>query len=126
MKACAGCGNPTRYTYCQPCRQEREAGLKEWEVRPHFLFIERQCREKYPERYAARRAVERALKRGDLVKQPCRDCGSPNVQAHHEDYNRPLEVVWLCRKHHAQADKAMRIRETGQISLLDTMPIAAD
>lgn len=32
----------------------------------------------------------------------CLVCGSrKEVQAHHEDYNRPLDVIWLCRQCHA-------------------------
>jgi len=26
-------------------------------------------------------------------------CGKPG-QAHHEDYKKPLEVTWLCPRHH--------------------------
>lgn len=46
-------------------------------------------------------SVRHAKKRGDLVEQPCRDCGTTeNVEAHHSDYRKPLQVVWLCTKHH--------------------------
>jgi hypothetical protein len=41
-----------------------------------------------------------ALRRGLLHKQPCRDCGNPKVDGHHTDYDRPMVVVWLCRRHH--------------------------
>lgn len=51
----------------------------------------------------ARDAARRALKRGDLVRQPCK-CGEKKVQMHHEDYTKPLEVIWLCvRCHHKVA-----------------------
>lgn len=54
-----------------------------------------------PEKFHARAAVYRALERGELVKQPCEVCGTElAVQAHHDDYARPLEVRWLCRRHH--------------------------
>lgn len=52
-------------------------------------------------KHNARGAVRRALKRGDLTRLPCEQCGATdNVEAHHDDYARPLEVRWLCRRHH--------------------------
>jgi hypothetical protein len=46
--------------------------------------------------------VCRALKSGKLTRQPCQVCGEMRVQAHHEDYSKPLDVMWLCTKHHAE------------------------
>jgi len=40
------------------------------------------------------------LRRGKLQKSPCRDCLSPDSQMHHPNYDKPLEVVWLCRDCH--------------------------
>jgi hypothetical protein len=56
-------------------------------------------RKKYPEKYQARQEVLKALRKGILVKQPC-PCGGKNVQAHHADYSRPLDVTWLCDNCH--------------------------
>jgi hypothetical protein len=42
------------------------------------------------------------LKRGKLTKQPCQVCGNPDSQMHHEDYDKPLDVTWLCLKHHLE------------------------
>lgn len=53
-----------------------------------------------PEKYEAHLAVGRALKTGELVKGVCEVCGDPAVDAHHDDYTKPLEVRWLCRQHH--------------------------
>src|SRR5581483_2908660 len=55
---------------------------------------------RYPERYAAYRAVRKAVKTGLLIRRPCEVCGCEKVQAHHDDYSKPLEVRWLCHKHH--------------------------
>ena len=36
-----------------------------------------------------------------LVKQSCLVCGTKkNLHAHHQDYRKPLCVVWLCVKCH--------------------------
>jgi len=40
------------------------------------------------------------LSRGKLVKEHCQVCGEKKVEMHHEDYNKPLEIKWLCREHH--------------------------
>lgn len=44
--------------------------------------------------------VGKAIRRGELVRQPCEACGSTEVDAHHDDYSKPLDVRWLCRTHH--------------------------
>ena len=49
----------------------------------------------------AHRMVEYALAHGRLQRQPCA-CGNPNSQAHHHDYNKPLDVTWLCPLCHAK------------------------
>jgi hypothetical protein len=56
--------------------------------------------EKNRERLKVRDAVKYALRTGKLVRQPCAECGELNVHAHHADYSRPLDVVWLCPTHH--------------------------
>lgn len=55
-----------------------------------------------PEKRRAYEKVKDALRRGDLVKKPCEDCGNPKVEAHHDSYVRSqwLVVRWLCPVHH--------------------------
>jgi hypothetical protein len=49
-------------------------------------------------KHSARNKVRRALISGRLVMaKECSRCGSLlKLQAHHEDYSKPLEVEWLC------------------------------
>jgi hypothetical protein len=52
-----------------------------------------------------KRAAEMAAyhaRQGNIKKTPCKICGSLNVMGHHEDYNKLLEVIWLCPRHHTQ------------------------
>ena len=58
-------------------------------------------RNEFPNRRRAQGLVAYALRSGKLVKQPCWVCGEKAV-AHHPDYDRPLDVVWLCQPHHKQ------------------------
>jgi len=57
---------------------------------------------KHPKRKAAHDAVNSALQHKKLTKQPCFMCGCEEVEAHHADYDRPLDVVWLCVAHHKE------------------------
>jgi hypothetical protein len=72
---------------------------------PHRVLMRQrvvlQWRAEYPERYAAHRRVNYALRSGRLVRLPCWVCGE-KAEAHHPDYSMPLDVVWLCPAHHKQ------------------------
>lgn len=52
-------------------------------------------------KHRARELVARALRKGKLFREECEVCGNPNAEAHHEDYDAPLDVTWLCQKHHS-------------------------
>lgn len=60
----------------------------------------REYRARYPEKYKAHTLVNTAKVRGELVPQPCAKCGHEPAQAHHWDYSKPLDVIWLCRVCH--------------------------
>ena len=59
-------------------------------------------------RSAAHSAVARAIKSGLLVRQPCQECGEPKSVAHHEDYDRKLDVMWLCQPCHVQRHQRLK------------------
>jgi len=63
-------------------------------------------RKKHPEIRAAHVAVYEAIKRGILVRPDhCQLCGVKcRPHGHHDDYSKPLEVIWLCCPCHKQAD----------------------
>jgi hypothetical protein len=59
-------------------------------------------------KHLARLKVRSALKFGRLVKRPCERCGAADlVHAHHDDYEKPLDVMWLCPLHHRQRHKEL-------------------
>jgi len=67
----------------------------------HVININRD-RKNHPKEYKAR-----AMVHNDKIKNPhkysnsCSICNSSeNVEYHHEDYDKPLEVIPLCREHH--------------------------
>lgn len=68
--------------------------------------IKRRAAEKrrllHPEKYAAVTAVNNAVRDKRLKRQPCEKCGNPKSEAHHDDYSKPLDVRWLCFRHHRE------------------------
>jgi hypothetical protein len=75
-----------------------------------YAEYKRKTKQKYPDRDKARALVRWAIKNGTIVKMPCQICGYARSEAHHEDYSKPLDVIFLCRKHHAEADKNRKIQ----------------
>jgi len=63
--------------------------------------IQARWRAEHPERKAATTTLGNAVRDGRVTPQPCWVCGK-KAQAHHPDYSRPLDVVWLCSGHHKQ------------------------
>jgi hypothetical protein len=53
----------------------------------------------------AQEAVGHAIRGRRLTRKPCQVCANPKSHAHHPDYNKPLEVIWLCARHHKQEHK---------------------
>ena len=56
----------------------------------------------------ARGAVSRAIKKGRILRRGCEVCGSPHTEGHHDSYDKPLDVRWLCTKHHTEAHVELR------------------
>ena len=63
----------------------------------------RKWRKNNPEKCKAQWRVHDAILAGKLIRQPCEICGEKAL-GHHEDYNKPLEVKWLCIRHHTSID----------------------
>jgi len=66
---------------------------------------------KFPYKQKARIKVRLALISGKMQKPVlCTNCLKikKNLHAHHPDYNKPLEVVWLCPKCHSSAHKKLK------------------
>lgn len=61
-----------------------------------------------PQVVEAHKIVADAIRNGLLVQGACEVCGSEKVHGHHEDYAKPLDVRWLCGKHHAERHKELR------------------
>lgn len=137
VKTCKQCGEPKtlaefykhqkmadgHLNKCKPCVRGRVASHRERNVDsiraydrarsklPHRMEKTRsvcaEWRVAQPKRRAAQIAVGNALRIGKLEKWPCMICGE-KAEAHHPDYDQPLDVVWLCPAHHKQAHALIR------------------
>lgn len=78
-------------------KAERKPHYPEWFPSSHLGAGKR-----HPLQTRAMRLVRKAIRRGDLEQgTSCSNCGKHGrPDAHHEDYRRPLDVVWLCRSCH--------------------------
>lgn len=85
---------------------------KRWATDPLLKKIKNkrqtEWREKNKEKRAAHVLTGNAIRDGRLIRQPCEVCGKKKVEAHHDDYLKPLDVRWLCRKHHMEHHKQER------------------
>lgn len=46
--------------------------------------------------------LNRAIKIGKITRMPCEKCGNKKSEGHHSDYEKPLDVIWLCKKCHEE------------------------
>lgn len=82
--------------YCTKCHA---AYMREWR-KNHQLTKEQQLKDN------ARSYAGVYKRRGKIQQEPCKQCGNEHSQMHHEDYSKPLEVIWLCRKCHLELHNA--------------------
>ncbi len=57
---------------------------------------------KNPEKERAYNILLYAIKVGKIIRQSCSVCGNRNSHGHHKNYSKPLDVIWLCLKHHRE------------------------
>jgi hypothetical protein len=136
IKICSCCGNEGSFTidrqrkdgldnYCVICKAEKGKVYHESDhgkkVRRKYLDSERRkesqrkfskyAREKYPEKNHARLCVSNAIASGKLIRPSVcsidnEDCKG-RIEGHHEDYSKPLDVIWLCKYHHIRRHKEL-------------------
>jgi hypothetical protein len=63
-------------------------------------------------RQTAHTAVAKAIRNGVLTRMPCERCGAVKSEGHHEDYDKPLDVMWLCQPCHKQRHKEILKKES--------------
>lgn len=109
---------------CKSCLKKRDAKRykkeKPYRANQHRLYMETSAgkrahskaasrwRETNKTKRAAHVLLGNALRAGKIERRPCEMCGNRRAHAHHEDYAKPLEVTWLCARHHREVHDSMR------------------
>lgn len=88
--------------YGQKKRASRILYMKEYRKReaPRLKEYKKDYQQRNVKIRCVHKKIELAMRAGILKKQPCYFCGNLKAMAHHWDYNKPLEVQWLCHSHH--------------------------
>lgn len=65
---------------------------------------------KYRKHYMVGQKVKDAIKSGKLIKpEKCSICNSMDrIEGHHADYDKPLDVIWVCKKCHMMIHKNLK------------------
>lgn len=93
----------------QKRRYRERMGEKVVSMAPEHIEARRKYHDDSPESVKNKMKIQvRALTRsyikvGRLKKQPCEICGTDKaIEAHHDDYAQPMNIRWLCKKHHEE------------------------
>lgn len=97
-RSCAAKVHAAKYkkNIIEPKDAHRPKTNMEWKR----LYITR-----HPEKHKARNIIYQAIRSGAIIRGICEKCGEKKTEAHHDDYSKPKDVRWLCRKHHLQWHK---------------------
>ena len=118
--------NGNFYATCDYCGQKFHTKKSAFAKRKHH-FCCRECYSKYRaeimpteeqnaygtgydyaerlRRKKAREILNHYLRDNHISRKHCEVCGAEKAEAHHDDYDKPLEVRWLCFKCHREWHK---------------------
>jgi len=86
---------------------DRERGKNAARVKQR-TEVNRAWRAEDKRRQKAHYAVSQAIRNGRIQREPCIRCGEVKSLAHHEDYDKPLDIMWLCQPCHKQRHKELK------------------
>lgn len=80
-------------------------GTQEEQRAKHAAYT-RKWRKANPGAYDRNKDISRSIagvnkRRGRLIPESCW-CGATEVEMHHWDYSKPLDVLWICRPCHLE------------------------
>jgi len=102
---CKECHRRQMVGYYREYAERHRAAVSSWAERnpERKQAVNDAYRRRHPDRQAARRQLQRAIRAGRISRGPCAVCGTTvDIHGHHEDYSKPLDVIWLCGRHHRE------------------------
>lgn len=97
----------TQYSRCRDCNSTLQKDKYHSDPKRYARYVYKSIN-KHPQKQAARAKVAHAVKTGKLIKpKHCEECGGtkPRIEGAHIDYERPLDVKWLCTPCHRAFDR---------------------
>lgn len=119
-RSCSKCGGDLgvrfgKQSYCKSCHAKYMR-----EHRPKYKDLPEEAKKKAN----ARSYTREYIKRGYIKRKPCEVCGA-KAEAHHDDYDKPTEIRWLCRQHHLEHHRKEALTPT-LIKMSEMLPFCRD
>lgn len=93
----------SKYYTCNLCNNERARKYRQTKNGKEVYYkIMKKQYILHKDKINARSKVNYYVKKGKIIKpKECSKCKKEKkLDAHHQDYSKPLEVIWLCRTCH--------------------------
>lgn len=111
-ETCSKCGDQLdksrigKQSYCRRCKSE----YTRLHRKKHSELTDEERK-----RSNARSYANQYLRRGRITKKPCEKCGSTyKLQMHHDDYDKPLDIKWLCKDCHLEIHNKLVVTEPSE------------
>ena len=90
---------------CKDCFRRQSREREKTRDRTNRNRVKARSREK-KYKHQVRKCVSVGYRQGYIPRSQCQDpgCSLMKVQGHHWDYMRPIDVIWVCQRHHTRAD----------------------
>lgn len=103
-------------------KKERKAYDKIYRQTSKGKEVKKKSNKKYdkknPEKHKAHYTLRNAIASGKIIKSKvCSICGETDcvIEGHHEDYSKPLEVIWCCIKCHKELHIFLKRKKKEQV-----------
>jgi len=136
-KQCNKCDKPVSGKNTCWCKEHLAEYMRKYRQRVNAKNYYRE-NETTRNKQRSRSILQHALRSGKIKRlDHCEECQvkesdaylqglaiKPLIKGHHEDYSKPLSVIWLCRKCHIRADKRLLARNNKVVTMSDKHPIS--